>query len=223
MKRWLALAAIVLICFAGCAPNSPAPGQIQACDTTRRCGEPAADALIGRHVWARGLTSMCPRLSDVGLGLVTCSGYESINAGVGATVIGFAATNLNGPYVHIRLDDGRTGFIRASEAAEFETDERHAEKLAKTHADEEVRQRQLAEIDAQQKKDRAEIAAKHAQIDRCISGLDKLHIGMTEQEAKSIAACVPLHKVNTTETVGGMGKQVVLYFNETWANRLSLF
>jgi hypothetical protein len=77
-------------------------------------------------------------------------------------------------------------------------------------------ERQKAEWDAQLKKDRAAIDAKYGRINRCISGLDNLRIGMTEQEAKPIIACVPLPKVNTTETTGGMRKQVVLYFDETW-------
>jgi hypothetical protein len=54
-----------------------------------------------------------------------------------------------------------------------------------------------------------------AREDRCIAGLDKLRIGMTEAEAKPIISCVPLPKVNTDETVNGLSKQVVLYFTET--------
>jgi hypothetical protein len=215
-RRILTLCAAVAICSAGCAPASNEPAQVRACDAAHPCGDPAA---VGRRIWARQLTMMCPQLKGLGGGIVICSGnHEFIKAGTGATIVGFAAVN-NQNYINLRLDDGRSGFIRSSEDVDFESDEKHAEELAKELA----RKAELAEFEAKLERERAErdaqfkkdLAARNERMNRCLSDLDKLRIGMTEQEVKPIIACT-LPEVNTTETAAGIRKQVVLHVTETW-------
>jgi hypothetical protein len=65
-------------------------------------------------------------------------------------------------------------------------------------------------------KERAELPAAQERRHRCISDLDKLRIGMTETETRPITKCIPLIGVNTTQTTGGVRKQVVLHMDETW-------
>jgi hypothetical protein len=216
-KRILALCAAVAICSAGCAPASNEPAKVQACDAAHPCGDPAA---VGRRIWARQITFMCSQLERLGGGIVICSGnHEHIDAGTGATIIGFAAVDNHQDYINLKLDDGRSGFIRSSEDVDFESDEKHAEELAKELA----RKAELAEFEAKLERERAErdaqfkkdLAARNERMNRCLSDLDKLRIGMTEQEVKPIIACT-LPEVNTTETAAGIRKQVVLHVTETW-------
>jgi hypothetical protein len=90
-------------------------------------------------------------------------------------------------------------------------------RRSETEAREEARDKAAAEArrkayEARQKEYEARQKESATRTDRCIAGLDKLRIGMTEAEVNPIIDCT-LFKVNTDQTVNHVRKQVVLYIS----------
>jgi hypothetical protein len=171
-------------------------------------------ATIGRHFWTRldEQLAPCPALfCDIPGSLGSTRGV-SIREGTGFTVegvvpgMGYYYTSF---YAQVRLDDGQRGFFFPSS---WNVEDPKV-SLAKFHAKIDA---EMAAIDARFAKQRTETKAAQERRGRCISGLEKLRIGMTDAEARPIIDCVPLPKINSTETASGVRKQVVLYFDESW-------
>jgi hypothetical protein len=205
------LCAAVVICSAGHASANV----LLYDEATKTANQVDARATIGRHFWTRlhdDLTPCswyaCPSSYVGGIAIEGDDGV-TIEPGTGFTVISIASGHYGiGEFAQVRLDDGRVGFLHDLSWTTEDPALKKAERQAKA-------ERERAQSDADLKKRFAEWRAADARADRCVAGLDKLHVGMTEVETRPIISCVPLPKVNTTETASGLHKQVVLYMGES--------
>jgi hypothetical protein len=210
-KVRLALCAVVAICSAGLAS-----ADVRMFDAWHPTGLPDMDSQFGRHIWTTSHLFICPQLSQLGPGLRCIPEGRMIAPGVGAMVTGAAVVDdkesfiqHSEVFIQLRFDDGRAGFIEPYKASSFQSEEAHAQALAKqrawqakTDADE---AKLKAESDAYVAKGMAEAKRMVKEAERCSKA--RYYIGMSETEAKA-KLCKPGH-INRTVTATGNRAQWV--------------